>query len=70
MPTAQITYRVLPKNKGDEDKIHGAMHKLHEEDPSLVIAHDELTADLTLGGLGVSHIDVSLEKMAMRQRPL
>src|SRR5690606_14859289 len=36
------------------------------EDPTLAVGHDELTADMTLSGFGVAHIDVSLEKMARK----
>jgi elongation factor G len=63
VPPTQITFRLLCKKKGEEEKVAQALHKLHEEDPTLVMGHDELTADLTLSGLGVTHIDAALEKM-------
>jgi elongation factor G len=62
-PPSQITYRMQPKNKGDEDKIGNAINRLREEDPTLIVGHDAITKEITLSGAGVAHIDVALEKM-------
>src|SRR6185503_4992208 len=66
LPPPQITFRVAPKKKGDEDKIGVAIQRIHEEDPSIHSGHDELTSELTLSGVGVAHLDVTLEKMARK----
>ncbi len=62
-PLPQISFRLIPKNKGDDDKISQAIARLRDEDPTLVLGHDEITKELMLSGTGVSHIDVALEKM-------
>ena len=62
-PPTQITFRLIPRNKGDEDKIGAAIARLRDEDPTLILSHDEITKELTLSGYGVAHIDVSLEKL-------
>ncbi|HET6344620.1 MAG TPA: elongation factor G, partial [Myxococcota bacterium] len=66
LPPPQITYRVLPRHTGDDDKISAGIHRLHEEDPSLVVGHDELTQELTLAGYGSTHIDIALERLARK----
>ncbi|MEE8408164.1 MAG: elongation factor G [Myxococcota bacterium] len=62
-PPPQIAYRVIPKNKGEEDKISAAINRLREEDPTLILGHDEITKELMLSGSSVAHIDIALEKM-------
>lgn len=65
-PPPQIAFRIIPKNKNDEDKISVAVHRLREEDPSLVIGHDAITKEMTLSGYGTSHLDVTLEKLTRK----
>jgi elongation factor G len=66
MPPPQIGYRLIPKNKGDEDKISQAVQRLREEDPALALSYDELTKEMVLSGYGVAHIDVAIEKMTRK----
>jgi elongation factor G len=63
MPPPQIGFRLIPKNKGDEDKISQAIARLREEDPGLVLGHDPITKEMMLSGFGIAHIDVALERM-------
>jgi elongation factor G len=63
LPPPQITFRILPKAKADEDRIGQSVEKIREEDPTITSGHDQMTSELTLSGFGVAHIDVSLEKM-------
>ena len=62
-PPPQISFRLVPKNKGDEDKISQAINRLREEDPGLTLSFDDITKEMVLAGFGVAHIDVALEKM-------
>ncbi len=62
-PPPQISFRLIPKNKGDEDKISQAITRLREEDPTLILGFDEITKEMMLSGFGVAHIDVALEKI-------
>ncbi|WBW97956.1 elongation factor G [Oceanirhabdus sp. W0125-5] len=53
----------LPKGKGDEDKIAGGLHKLMEEDPTLIVERDSENSETIIHGLGVTHIDVIASKL-------
>ena len=50
--------------KGDEVKLSEALHKICEDDPSLVLFHDADTKELVLRGQGETHIKVALERIA------
>ena len=63
IPTATIYVAIHPKNKKDEDKISTALHKLSVEDPSFEYKRNRETAQLLIGGQGMSHIGVLLEKL-------
>jgi elongation factor G len=58
-----ISFALEAKTKGDEDKIHGALKRLMEEDPCLHVARDEETKEMVLSGMGQIHIDVVVEKL-------
>ena len=53
----------VPKGKGDEDKIAGGLHKLMEEDPTLIVDRDSENAEAIIHGLGVTHLDVIASKL-------
>jgi elongation factor G len=57
---------IEPKNRGDEVKISGAMHKLAEEDPTFKMTHDPQTHELVVSGTGDLHLRIVLEKMKNR----
>ncbi len=63
LPSPVLTYAVVPKSRGDEEKITQALAKLQEEDPSLWVSRNAETAELLLSGNGQIHIDTSVEKM-------
>lgn len=58
-----ISYAIEPKTKNDEDKIHGALHKMIEEEPTLESHRDEQTKEFIISGMGQVHLDVIVEKM-------
>jgi len=58
-----ISYAIEPKTKNDEDKIHGALHKMIEEEPTLESHRDEQTKEFIVSGMGQVHLDVIVEKM-------
>jgi elongation factor G len=63
IPTPTIYVAVKPKQKRDEDKISTALHKLAIEDPSFEYKRNRETAQLLIGGQGMTHINYVLEKM-------
>jgi elongation factor G len=65
-PTPMFSLAIEPKNRGDETKISGALHKLSEEDPTFKVTHDPQTHELVINGIGELHLRVMLEKMKNR----
>ncbi len=63
LPSPTIYVAIHPKRKEDEDKISSALQKLNMEDPSFVTQRNKETAQLLLGGMGMTHIGYILEKM-------
>jgi elongation factor G len=63
LPTPVIYIAVHPKNKNDEDKISMALHRLNLEDPTFEIKRNKETAQLLLGGMGMTHLNYVLERM-------
>jgi elongation factor G len=58
-----ISYAIQPKTKNDEDKIHGALQRLMEEDQTIQSRRDEKTRELILSGMGQVHLEVTIEKL-------
>jgi elongation factor G len=58
-----ISYAIEPKTKNDEDKIHSALHKMIEEEPTLEAHRDTKTKELIISGMGQVHLEVIVEKM-------
>jgi len=58
-----ISFALQAKSKGDEDKIMSSLHKLMEEDPTLLFQRDEETKEMILSGMGQVHVEVAVEKL-------
>lgn len=65
-PEPVLSYAIVPKTRGDEDKISTSMHRLQDEDPSIGYTRDEQTHDLLLSGQGQMHIEVTVAKLRRR----
>ncbi len=63
IPTPIIFIAVHPKNKNDEDKISMALHRINIEDPTFKIVRNKETAQLLLGGQGLTHLHYVLDRM-------
>ncbi len=57
---------VSAKNRNDEVKLSGALHKIVEEDPSLSFEVRSETHELLLKGQGEMHLKVAVDKLAGR----
>jgi elongation factor G len=66
MPEPVVHIAVRPKAKGDDDKLMTALHRLLDEDPTLVVRRDDETRQTILSGLGETHLAVALERMARK----
>ncbi|GFP78523.1 elongation factor G [Clostridium fungisolvens] len=62
-PDPVISMAVLPKSKGDEDKISSALTKLLEEDPTFRVSRDVENAETIISGVGETHLDVIASKL-------
>ena len=58
-----ITYAIVPKTQGDEEKIFSSLAKLMEEDQALSLKRSEETRETLLTGLGQIHIETTIEKL-------
>ena len=65
-PQPFMTMAIVPKAKGDEDKIQSAIARLIEEDPTLHYENNPETKQLLLSGLGDIHLDVVVCKLKTR----
>ena len=62
-PVANYKMAILPKTKGEEDKVAQAVMKLAEEDPTIVFETNKDTKEMVLSGLGEQHLDVIVSKL-------
>lgn len=62
-PTPALSMAIVPKNKGEEDKVAQGMLRLSEEDPTLKFSNNAETHELIVGGLGEQHLDVAVSKL-------
>ena len=58
-----ISYAIEPKTKADEDKIHNALHRMIEEEPTLESHRDTQTKEMIISGMGQVHLEVIVEKL-------
>lgn len=59
-----LAYRaVVPKTKGDEEKISSGFHKLMEEDPTIRYEMDTENHQELLYGLGGQHLDIIVSRL-------
>lgn len=62
-PSPPFNVAVTPKGKGDVDKMGPSLHRIVEEDPTLLVHRDETTGETILSGMGETHVDVAAERM-------
>ncbi|NLZ47737.1 MAG: elongation factor G [Clostridiales bacterium] len=62
-PEPVISFSVIPKAKGDEDKISAGLQKLLEEDPTLSVSRDTENAEIIISGLGETHLEIVASKL-------
>ncbi|MHB8682111.1 MAG: elongation factor G [Acidimicrobiales bacterium] len=58
-----LSIAILPKSKGDEDKLMTGLHRLQEEDPALVVERVDETHQTILRGTGETHLAVVCERL-------
>ena len=68
LPPQLISYALAPKEKGDEDKVFAAVHRLLDEDITLKLNRDEETGDILVSGMGQLHIETAVERAKRRYK--
>ncbi len=67
-PQPMVGLAATPKNRGDEAKLAGALHKLVEEDNTLTLDRDPQTKELVLHGMSDLHLSVVRERLQKRDK--
>jgi elongation factor G len=67
-PEAVIRSAILPKAKGDEDKIASGLHTLHEEDPSFYVAFDPEISQTIISGQGELQLSLAAKRLKERYK--
>ncbi len=62
-PDPVLATAVVPKTQADDDKLAGALHRLQDEDPGLLVVRDEETHQTVLRGTGETHLAITLERL-------
>ncbi|RMD50693.1 MAG: elongation factor G [Ignavibacteria bacterium] len=65
-PEPVIRGAVLPKAKGDEDKISGGLHQVHEEDPTLTVHFDPELGQTIVSGQGELQLSLAVKLLKDR----
>ena len=63
-PAPVYAFAIAAKDRKDDVKLSGALHKLVEEDPSLSVEQSRETGETLLRGQGEIHLNVALERLA------
>ena len=66
LPAPMFGLAIETKNRGDEQKLSDALHKLSAEDPCFVVDHHATLNETVIRGLGDLHLRMVLEKMSER----
>ena len=65
-PEAVIRGAIIPKAKGDEDKIASGLHTLHEEDPSFNVKFDPEISQTIISGQGELQLSLAIKRLKER----
>ncbi len=67
-PESVHSMAIMPKGKGDEDKISNALSKLKEEDPTIKMEVNTETKQTLIYGVGEMHLDVLVNKLKTKYK--
>ncbi len=65
-PVPVFGLAIHAKERGDEQRLSNALHRLVEEDPCLAVEHSVQSNETILRGMGELHLRLTLEKMKQR----
>jgi len=67
-PTPMVGLAAVPKARGDEAKLSGALHKIVEEDSTFRIDRDSQTKELVMTGMSELHLTILRERLKRRDK--
>jgi elongation factor G len=65
-PEPVMSFAVMPKAKGDEEKMAAGLRRLSEEDPTILLRRDPQTGEQLLSGLSQMHVEVAVARLKSR----
>jgi len=65
-PESVFHMAVVPRSKGDEDKISTGLHSLHQEDPTFRFRVDSELHQTIVSGQGEVHLDIMVKRLKQR----
>jgi elongation factor G len=65
-PEPVMSFAVVPKAKGDEEKVASSLRRLSEEDPTLQLRRDQQTGEQLLSGLSQIQVEVAVDRLKRR----
>ncbi len=65
-PPPLMSFAVTARTQADEDKMHSALRRMTDEDPTLDVHRDEQTGDFLVGGLSQMHVEVIADRIERR----
>jgi elongation factor G len=65
-PARNFALAIEPADRKDDVKLSGALHRLLEEDPALILEQDEASHEMRLRGVNDEHLRTVLERLKRR----
>jgi elongation factor G len=65
-PEPVLAVAVVARTQADDDRLASALHRIQDEDPTLVVDRVEETHQTLLRGTGDTHLSITLEKLARK----
>ncbi len=66
LPAPSLAVAIVARTQADDDKLGAALHRLLDEDPSLVLERDPDTGQTLLRGFGETHLAIALERLTRK----
>ncbi|MEE9161645.1 MAG: elongation factor G, partial [Candidatus Neomarinimicrobiota bacterium] len=66
LPEQKIRNAIIPKAKGDEDRVSTGLATLHEEDPTFVFEYDPEVRQTIISGQGELHLQTVIRRLKQR----
>jgi elongation factor G len=65
-PNPTLTEAIVPKTKGEEDKMAAGLTKMVEEDPTYRLVNDGELHQMRISGMGDLHLDLMMKRLKRR----